>query len=231
MNKTLCVIPARGGSKGIPQKNMVPLNGRPLLYYALTEALKSRKADRVIVSSDNNEILEFARSFGISIAQPRPPELAQDNTPSMPVLQYTLKACEKEDGCHYDHIVLVQATNPLVLASDIDQVIGKLKQPEVDSCFTVVSLDHFHPSKLKKLEGDRLSPYVDEEPDFIPRQKLDKVYIRNGSCYGVNRPVLLSGSMTGKEIRAVLVPKERFIDINDDIDMQIAGFLLSRISP
>ena len=226
-SKTLCVIPARGGSKGIPLKNIAVVKDKPLLHYALSAALKARCVDRVVVSSDHPKILDLAKTYGKNIALTRSEELAGDNTPSLPVAIHALEVCEKADDCLYDHIILVQVTNPLVIPDDIDRTIKKLSTTNCDSCFTVVSMGYLHPSKFKTLEGDRLLPYIEEEKDLVPRQQLEEVYIRNGSCYAVKRSVLMGGSLVGNDVRAVVVPKERHIDINDPVDLKIAECLLS----
>ena len=226
MNRTLCVIPARGGSKGISLKNIAVLNGKPLLHYALSAALKARLINRVVVSSDHPEILKVAKEYGDNIALERPEDLARDDTPSLPVVVHALDVCEKEDNCRYDYIILVQATNPMVIPEDIDNTLEKLMEAKCDSCVTVVSMGYLHPSKFKILKGDRLQPYIEEENDLVPRQQLKEVYIRNGSCYAVKRSVLLEGSLVGKDVRAVVVPKERYIDINESLDLKIAECLL-----
>jgi len=225
-SKVLCVIPARGGSRNIKLKNMAILKGKPLLHYALSAALKTSGINRVIVSSDHPEILSLARKYGANIALKRPKELASDDVPSHPAVVHALKSCEKEDKCQYDFIILVQATNPLVIPEDIDHTIQKLIKTGCDSCVTVTSIHHLHPNKFKILKGDKLLSYVEEEKQFVPRQQLQEVFIRNGSCYAVKRSVLLEGSLIGNDVRAVVVPKERYIDINDLIDLKIAECLL-----
>ena len=224
--KRLCVIPARGGSRGIPLKNIASLNGKPLLHYALSAALKARLVNRVVVSSDHAEILAMAKAYGNNIALERPEDLARDDTPSLPVAIHALEVCEQEDNCLYDHIILVQVTNPLVIPDDIDRTIEKMSTTNCDSCFTVVSMGYLHPSKFKILNGDRLLPYIEEERNLVPRQQLKESYIRNGSCYAVKRSVLLDGSLMGSDVRAVVVPKERYVDINDPVDLKIADCLL-----
>lgn len=222
----LCVIPARGSSKGIPFKNMIELKGQPLLYYSLNSAIKATTPKRIVVSSENIEILEYVRRYGENIALERPVELSQDDTPSLPVLIHALKKCEMEDSTKYEIVILVQATNPLVVSDDIDMTIKKMITTNCDSCFTVTHMEDFNPIKLKKLEGDRLLPYYQKEKEMVRRQDLPKAYIRNGSCYCVSRDVLLSGSMFGEDSRGVVVPRERSIDINEPIDLVFAEALL-----
>jgi CMP-N-acetylneuraminic acid synthetase len=224
--KVLCVIPARGGSKGIPLKNIITLCGKPLLHYALQAVLKSKMADRIVVSSDHPDILAVAARYGKNLPQKRPRHLSGDIVSSREVLEYALKQCEKDDNCQYPVIILVQATNPLVLSQDIDDVIKKMVDTKCDSCVTVTGLGHLHPAKFKKLKGDRLLPYIEEEGEIKPRQKVKEVFIRNGSCYAVRREVLLKKSLVGKVVRAVKVPRERHVDINDPLDLMFAEFLL-----
>jgi CMP-N-acetylneuraminic acid synthetase len=225
-SRVLCVVPARGASKSIPLKNLSLLLGKPLLHYALSSALSAKRVDRVVVSSEHPLILDLTASYGERIPLRRPPELALDDTPSLPVLLHALRVCEEEDGTCYDIIILVQATNPLVLPQDIDATAEKLLTTGCDSCFTVTKLDHIYPAKLKRIEDDHLLPYCEEEEDMVRRQDLPEVYIRNGSCYGVKRATLLSGTFFGKDSRAVVVPRERSIDINEPLDLIFAEALM-----
>jgi len=225
--RSLCVIPARGGSKTIPLKNIALLNGKPLLHYALSAASKARLIDRVVVSSDHVKIRKIAEEYGDNIVLERPACLASDNTPSRSVILHALDVCERQDGCRYEHIILVQATNPLVTPEDIDNTLEKLTETNCDMCVTVVSLGHLHPSKFKILRDDRLLSFVEEEKELLPRQGLDEIYIRNGSCYAYKREALFESNLEGKDIRAIVVPKERYVDINDQVDLKVAECLLA----
>src|SRR3989304_1313411 len=157
--KVLCVIPARGGSKSIPLKNLVPVLGKPLLHYALSSVLKAKSLDRVVVSSENNLILNFAEKYGEHLSLRRPERLALDETPSLDVLLHAMQVCEEEDNATYHIIILVQATNPLVIPQDIDNTVQKLLTSDCDSCFTVTKVEHIYPAKLKRIEGDHLLTY------------------------------------------------------------------------
>ena len=227
MTRVLCVIPARGGSKGIPLKNVAPLAGKPLLHYALTAALAAKGVTRVVVSSEHPVILDVARQYGEDIPLERPTELAQDETPSHPVALHAIDTRERMGDEPYDYVLLLQATAPLVAPGDIDRTIGLMVQTGCDSCVTVTPVGDLHPAKLKVLEGDRLCPYLEEERTYT-RQKLPAVYIRNGSCYAAKRSVLLGGSLYGDDVRAVTVPRERSINIDEPIDLAFAEFLLTR---
>jgi len=132
----LCIITARGGSKRLPGKNIKLLLGKPLIAYGIEAAKKSKYIDRVIVSTDSEEIAAVARGYGAEVPFMRPMELAQDDTPSVPVLQHAVNVVE-EAGDTVDIMVLVQPTSPLVLASDIDAAIEKLVASGAPTCVSV----------------------------------------------------------------------------------------------
>lgn len=230
MTKTLCVIPARGGSKGIPLKNLAPLNGKPLLSYALKSALAANEVDRTVVSSDHAQILDYARGHGDGISLRRPENLARDDTPTAPVVLHALNSIERAESSQYDIAIVVQATMPFVTTDDIDATIRLLKSTGSDSCVTVVNVGHLHPQKLKRLEGNRLVPFLQEEITY-QRQNLPPVYIRNSSCYAVKSEVLRAGSLYGEDTRAVVVPNSRYVDINEPMDLEFAEFLMQRTPP
>lgn len=226
-SKILSVIPARGRSKGIPLKNIAIVKGKPLLHYALSAVLKSKHVDRVIVSSDHPQILAIAGEYGKNVALIRPEHLALDSTGCHPVMLHALKICEEEDNCIYDYAILIHVTNPLVLPDDIDSTIEKLVDTGAESCVTVVSMGALHTKKFKYLRGDRLFPYFQEEGDPVLRQEVKEMYMRNCSCYAMTRDILSQGSLLGDDVRAIVVPKERYVDINEPFDLKMASLLLS----
>ena len=226
MDRVLCVIPARGGSKAVPLKNIAPVAGRPLLHYALTAALSAKTVSRIVVSSDHPEILAVAARYGMGVPLERPDDLAQDDTPSAPVALHALQACEVADAVEYSYVLLLQATNPLVTPDDIDATVSHLIESGADSCVSVVWVPNMHPSKFKRMDGDRLTPYF-ESAQTHTRQNLEPVYTQNHSCYAVKRSVLLRGNLLGDDVRGVVVPKERYLDIDDASDLRYADFLLT----
>ena len=227
MNRVLCVIPARGGSKGIKLKNIAALAGKPLLHYALTVALEAKSLTRVVVSSEHQAILDVARQYGEDIPLERPADLAEDATPSHPVALHALESCERRGDEPYAYLLLLQTTMPLLIPDDIDETIEVMVRTGCDSCVTVAPVGHLHPARFKVLEGDRLRPYLQDEPTYT-RQHLPSAYIRNGSCFAVKRSVLLGGTLYGEDERAVVVPRERYVDIDEPIDLAFAEFLLNR---
>lgn len=173
--------------------------------------LKIEKIDRVVVSSDNLEILNFSKKFGANISLKRPEELATDKTHTLPVVLHALKHCESEDNVEYQIILLLQVTNPLVLPDDIEATIEKILTTRCDSCFTVTKLDHIYLTKLKRLSGDSLIPLIEIETKGLRRQDCPEVYIRNGSCYAVRRETLLSGMFFGKDSRRLSCQKNEVL--------------------
>lgn len=230
--RVLAIIPARGGSKSIPRKNIKIIAGKPLLYWMLNEALESKVLTRVVVSSEDDEILEVARQYGgEKVVLRRPEEYAQDTTPDIPVLQHAVKAIEAEEGYRFDYVVMLHCTSPLILARDIDNVVQKLIDTHAHSVVSVYEINDFHPKKLMKIEGDRLFPYVPEflEKTTSRRQDVIPVYKRNGGIYASRREIVMDwGRVWGDDVRAYIMPDEQSVDINSWVDFWAAEMLLER---
>ncbi|MEK7575794.1 MAG: acylneuraminate cytidylyltransferase family protein [Patescibacteria group bacterium] len=232
--KILGVIPVRGGSKGVPRKNIKLLNGKPLLYYMLTSALKSKTFDYVAVSSEDDEILDIAGRYGKKnkkfILIKRPKNLALDSTPTLPVIQHAVVQLEKEKKIKFDYIVLLHAVSPLTYADDIDKVVEKLIRTKADSVVSVYEVPGgYHPVKMKKIVKDRLYQYVPSMPEkSFRRQDFDSIYKRAGGIYAVKRDVVMKnlfslGFFCGKVTRPyIITPPERAIDIDDEVDFFVA---------
>ncbi len=179
-NKILCIIPARGGSKGVPRKNIKLLNGKPLIHYTITAALKSGLIDRLVVSTEDDEIAEIAISLGVEVVK-RPTELASDTTLTEPVMFHALKTVETE-GYLPDYISLIQCTSPLLTADVVKDAVEKVvDNNDVDSCITVFSPEGYE-FKWKKEENDLFTPEHDVE-NRPRRQDLDLPYHENGAFY------------------------------------------------
>src|SRR3989344_9299987 len=216
--KILGIIPARGGSKSVPRKNIKKLAGKPLLYYVLTAAKKSRFLTDLIVSSDDEKILLVAKkSAGRKIVLKRPKELAKDDTPDVPVLQHAIETMETKRKIHYDLVVMLHATTPLLRTEDIDGCVEKLIKTGADSVVSVYKVTDANPIKMKKIVGGKLLPYVDgfNEDTTIRRQDLPPVYRRNAGIYVSKRKIIMEdGKVWGKDVRPYLMPEERSVDIN-----------------
>ncbi len=225
----LAVIPARGGSKSIPKKNIKDLLGRPLIAYSIVEALRAKSLSRVIVSSDDKEILEVAKKYGAETPFVRPKELATDDALAIDVMVHAIKACEEQEGSKYDYAVMLQPTTPMRNAEDIDNALEKLVSSKADSVISVVSVGAIHPYRMKKIVKDLLVDYADEGVENLPRQKLPPIYIRNGAIYAAKRDVIVKGrSFKGKKCLAYVMSEERSVNIDSKIDFMLAETLMQK---
>lgn len=229
--KILGVIPARGGSKGIPNKNIINLCGRPLISYTLDAAKKSRYLTDVIVSTDSKEIAAVAKSFGGHVPFMRPNNLAADSTPSAPVVAHAIDFMENLNKFKYDAVILLQPTTPLRITNDIDKVINLWIEERVDSVVSVVNVGSEHPLRMKRIIGNRLINYIDQGvEDMRPRQHLPSVYIRNGAVYLRGRDAFMNSmSLVGENVLPYIMPEERSINIDAIKDLVYAEFVLSKI--
>lgn len=227
--RVLAVIPARGGSKAIPRKNIRLLGGRPLLVWTLQAAQRSGKLTRTIVSTDDPEIAALARAHGGEVPFLRPPELATDSAPAIPTIQHALRHVEAPPGEEqFEVVVMLQPTTPFRTASDIDGALEKLERTGAVSVISVVDVGGHHPARMKYLEGDRLiDPPFCESHENQPRQELRAMYLRNGAIYAVRREVLLAGSFKGRDCRAWIMPPERSLNIDTEHDFRYAEWLLA----
>ncbi len=225
----LAVIPARGGSKGLKGKNLLPLAGRPLLAYTAEAARASSRLGRVIVSTDDGAIADAARGLGLEVPFVRPADLAADHTPMLPVLQHAARAM-REQGFDADVVVLLQPTSPLRRSEHIDDAVDLLVSSGADSVVTVVEVPHqFNPVSVMRLDGERLRPYADG-PLVTRRQEKPRVFARNGpAVLAVRTAVLDAGSLYGDHCRPLVMGAEESIDVDTAADLDLAGFYLSRI--
>lgn len=227
--RILGVIPARGGSKGIPRKNLIPLCGRPLIAYTIKAGLSSRLITRLIVSTEDNEIADVAKSLGADVPFMRPSRLSTDSARSLPVIQHAVAAAEEEEGFAYDVIVMLQPTTPLRTAEDIDRGISLINESDADSVVSVVDVGAYHPYRMKRIdEAGRLVNFVDQGfEDMRPRQELPPVYIRSGDLYISRRSIVMEqNTLVGANCRAVIIPEKRAVNIDTQIDLIRAEQLL-----
>jgi CMP-N,N'-diacetyllegionaminic acid synthase len=227
--RVLGIVPARGGSKGIPRKNVALLCGRPLLAYTAEAALSARRLTRVVLSTDDPEIARIGRETGLDVPFLRPAELAQDDTPTLPVLQHLVRALEAQ-GEQYDAILTLQPTNPLRRAADIDGAIDVLEQTGADAVISFVDVGEKHPARMKLIEanGRVTNPPFAEEYEGQRRQELPPLYLREGSIYLTRRDILMErNSLKGDDCRAWIVPQERACNIDTPFDLFLAEQLLT----
>ncbi len=232
--KIVAIITARGGSKGVPRKNIRPLGGKPLIGYMIEAALKSDWITTLAVSSDDDEILSVSGSIGgehLHLVK-RPSALAQDGSPSLPTIEHAVLLLEEKVGHAFDHVVMLQPTTPFTLTEDIDGSLQKLVETDADSVMSVYEVNEHHPAKTKRItEDDRLMQYVDGYHEHEnTRQKLHPVYKRNGAIYASKRHIVMDQKkLYGADdivTRPYIVPAERSVDINIMLDFHIAEIML-----
>lgn len=226
MMRVLGVIPARGGSKGVPRKNIRDLCGKPLIAWTI-EAANGSKLARTVVSTDDEEISSVARGLGAEVPFRRPAELATDSARAIPVIQHALCTIEEIEGRQFDAVMMLQPTTPLRKREDIDGAIALLDRTGADSVIAVVDVEGHHPARMKFMEGDRLidPPYC-EASENQPRQELRPMFIRNGAIYLTRRSVVLGGSFKGQDCRAWLMPSERSVNIDNSLELRYAEWLV-----
>lgn len=222
-SRILCIIPARGGSKGIPRKNVQDLGGKPLIIHAVDSAAAARTAMVTIVSTDNEEIAEVARAAGCPVLM-RPAEFAEDATPIEPALFHAIEAT----GDCWDHLVLLQPTTPFRIGLDIDGATELLLNSGADSVVSLVDVGEKHPSRMYTLDDGRMQRIL-SEPQSRRRQDLPPVYIRNGAIYACRIATLKSTrTLIGPDCRGYVMPASRSVNIDEPEDLEYARFLLSR---
>jgi len=223
----LAIIPARGGSKGIPRKNVRLLCGKPLIAYTIEAALSSKLIDRVVVSTEDKEIAKVSKKYGAEVIR-RPPELAQDDTPSLPVYQHAIRHLEKMEDYRPEIIVILQPTSPLRIAEDIDRAIEKFLETGYDSIVSVCEAEHL-PHWMYTLAGNKLKPIIKDRENVTRRQDAPKVYRLNGAVYITSRDIIMKENrVLGRDTRAHIMPLERSIDIDTALDLKLAELLIRR---
>ena len=226
----LGVITARGGSKGIPGKNIREIGGKPLIAYSIEVGNKSALISDLIVSTDDEAIATVAKKWGGHVPFMRPAELAGDHVPHLPVVQHAVKKMEQEKGCRYDYCVILQPTSPFRIPEDIDETLRKLIATNAESAVTVVRVGNNHPIKIKKLEGDRVLPYVIPEEEGMRRQDFPVVYRRSGAVYAMRRDTIMDKNcLYGDHVVGHETPQERSIDIDEPVDVIVAEYMLSEL--
>lgn len=227
--KVLAVIPARGGSKGVPKKNIHLVDGKPLIAFTIETALAARDLfHRVIVSSDDEEIAEISRTYGAETPFMRPAELADDHTPMVPVLQHAVDFIEKQDSLQLDWVCLLQPTDPFRTVEDLETVIKLALEGDCDSVISVVQVFSVHPILMKRVEDGLLQPYCINEKEGTRRQDYDPpAYMRNGAIYLTRRDILMeNNSIWGEKIRPYVMPPKRSVGVDSELDIMMVELLM-----
>jgi CMP-N,N'-diacetyllegionaminic acid synthase len=230
MEKILTIITARGGSKGVLRKNIRQVCGKPLIAYSIDTALQIRnRLHRLIVSTDDAEIADISRQFGAEVPFVRPPELAADKTPTLPVLQHAVRFIEEQDMVRMDWVLLLQPTSPLRSKGDI---MACLELAQLGGCDSVISVVQTptHPLFIKRIKKGQLVPFSDVlvEKEGTRRQDAQPpAYVRNGAIYLTRRDVLMEhNSIWGEFIRPYVMPPERSVNVDSELDLRLLEVML-----
>jgi CMP-N,N'-diacetyllegionaminic acid synthase len=228
--KILGVITARGGSKGLPGKNIKILGGKPLIAYSIEAAKQSELITHLIVSTDYEDIAQICRAYGADVPFLRPAELATDKAGHLEVMQHAIDFMEKKLGIIFDYVVILQPTSPFRSVEDLDETLKKLIDSGADSAVSLVEMRAMeHPIKAKKLEGDKVLSYCIEEIEGTRRQDLPKAYKRSGAVYAMRRDLIMKDNrLYGDFIVGHIVPQERSVDIDDELDWLKAEYMLEK---
>lgn len=227
MSQYLAIITARGGSKSIPRKNIKMLAGKPLIVWTIQAARSSTLLDRVIVSTDDSEIAAISSAAGAEVPFLRPAKLALDETPSLPVLQHAVRWLEANENFHPDLVVTLQPTSPLRRAEHIDEAIALELETNADAVVSVSRAPS--PFWMKRLEGNRVFPFMPDAPEYTRRQDLPPVYRVNGAVYVTRYKVLMEQNrIQGHDTRAIVMDDESSIDVDTLLDFKFAELVLKQ---
>jgi CMP-N-acetylneuraminic acid synthetase len=214
----------------VPRKNIRLVRGKPLIAYTIETALAARHLfHRIMVSTDDEEIAEVARRYGAEVPLLRPVKLASDDVPMVPVLQHAVQFIEEQDNIRLDWVCLLQPTDPLRNVEDIEAALILAEAGGCDSVISVVQVFSVHPILMKRIVDGRLLPYCIEEREGTRRQDYQpSAYMRNGAIYLTRRNVLMDhNSIWGDVIRPYIMPAERSVGIDSELDLKLVDLLAS----
>ena len=227
----LGVIAARGGSKGIPRKNLRVVGGKPLLAYSIEAARTSRWLDRVIVSTEDHAIATVAEQYGAEVPFLRPQALAEDHVSLIPVAQHAMRFFDAQ-GWRPDVVVSIQPTSPLLTGVDMDLAVRLLVESNGEAVVTVTEILHHHPFRAMKLDGHRLLPLTEYTSErYLQKQDRPPAYGLSGGLY-VRRRALLDhwtgcDFAIGHEPRAIVIDPTRAVNIDHEVDLFLFEALLT----
>nr|WP_300840671.1 acylneuraminate cytidylyltransferase family protein [uncultured Acetatifactor sp.] len=222
--KILAIIPARGGSKGIPHKNIIDLCGRPLISYTIEAAIRSKYIDYTIVSTDDEEIAKVSKEYGAEIPFLRPAELATDTSKTIESVIYTIRTVQ-ERGKFFDTIVLLQPTQPLRTSEDIDGAIEKYDESGNVPLASVSEVDD-HPILIRAIEKEQLIPLLNT-PSTCRRQDMPAFYRVNGCIYINEISEVNEHTSFNDNILPYIMDKRHSVDIDEEQDLVIAEYYLN----
>ena len=223
MGHVLALVPARGGSKGIPGKNVRPLAGHTLLYYAAQAAAASGVVDRTVLSTDSAEVAAEGRRAGLEVPFMRPAALAQDDTPMLPVIEHAVSELSA-GGWDPEIVVLLQPTSPLRTGAHVREAVHALRETNADSVVTVVELPrHLSPDYVMKIDAGRLVPFLAEGARITRRQDTRPAFVRDGTAYVFwTRTLRTTRSIYGDRCHPLVVQPHESITIDTPDDWEAA---------
>jgi CMP-N-acetylneuraminic acid synthetase len=230
--ETIAIIPARGGSKGIPRKNIRLFAGYPLIAYSIAAARQAKLVKRIIVSTDDEEIAKVARSCGAETPFLRPAELAADRTTDLPVFQHALKWLSEHENYHPDIVLHLHPTSPVRPYGCLDQAVQVLLDHPDATCVRSVVQPGQNPYKMWHIDDQsgRMSPLLtvdgNEEPFNTPRQLLPPVYLQTGHVNAIRPAAIMGGSMTGKIIFSLVIDARYEVDLDTLADWERGDWLV-----
>lgn len=223
--KILAIIPARGGSKGIPHKNIMKINHKPLIAYSIEAAKGSKFIDYILVSTDDVEIKDVSLNYGAKVPFLRPEEISNDTAKSIDVVLHALEF-HKSQGEEFHYVVLLQPTSPLRSSQDIDNAIEIVMEKEAESLVSLCEASE-NPVLMRVIEDDKLKSFVEFKGDNLRRQDLPKFYIFNGAIY-INSVEMLFKEKTFVNEATIpfVMDSVKSIDIDNMLDSKLAELIL-----
>jgi CMP-N-acetylneuraminic acid synthetase len=230
MKKVLAIIPARAGSKGVKNKNIKSLNGKPLILYTIEEAKKSDQIDKIVVSTDSTEIADLSKIHGVEVPFIRPKKLSTDSSLTYDVVKHCIEYY-KSNGEHFDIILLLQPTTPFRTVETINKSVKILKNKSVyTSVVSVVDVEGNHPFRMKEIKDNFLINYIDQGfENMNPRNELPKVYIRSGAIYAIlTKNFYEEQSLVSNLCSPIILDKIETINIDSPLDFEFCEFILKK---
>lgn len=229
--KVLALIPARGGSKGLPHKNVKLLCNKPMVAYSIQEALKSSYIDRVVVSTEDREIAIISKELGAEIPFMRPSELALDETPSMDVFVNMIDELLKREGYYPDIVTILEPTSPLRRVDHIDATIEKLIQKKPDSVVTVCPVERKPSNIVRVVDTDRILRYIEKpDDDFCRRQDWNNLRRINSAVYTMWTDLIYKErKLVGDKCLMVEMHEDESVNVDSFVDFKLAEILLHKL--
>lgn len=231
--KRIAVISARGGSKGVPRKNIIDVAGKPLIAYSIEaglEAVEKGILDRVIVSTDDEEIAEISRKYGAEVPFMRPAELASDSAKSIDLLLHAAQYY-RQQGIVYDDMLLLQPTTPMRTGEDIVKAFEIYDEQQADTLISCYQEEYICDLVTYYKDGDVAVPVNEQHNAGVRRQELPDLYVRNGAIYISNIEYMIrERKIFGGKLAMYVMPKERSVNIDTYYDLELARFLLEKSS-